>query len=197
MADSPAPRTPGNRPPRPDKGREPKSQTVISFFADPDRDAVEQEKLRAATLVLETALRDILREDLGQTYTVSVAHAQGLPQRGDGHVEVSFGSAPENIQAMTDRVLQEIKRLQEDGPTADLTTRAKEAARRGYETSMKQNSYWLGRLTTIRLFGGDPDDILRRNERIDAVTPAILREMFKRYFPFDRYTVVTLMPEPK
>jgi zinc protease len=177
------------------KGREPKSQTVISFFADPDRDAVEQEKLRAATLVLETALRDILREDLGQTYTVSVGQAQGLPQRGGGHVSVSFGSAPENIQPMTDRVMQEIKRLQDEGPTADLTTRAKEAARRGYETSMKQNAYWLGRLTSIRLFGGDADDILRRNERIDAVTPAILRDMFRKYFPFDRYTVVTLVPE--
>ena len=32
---------------RVEKGREPKSQTVISFFADPDRDAVEQEKILA------------------------------------------------------------------------------------------------------------------------------------------------------
>ncbi|MBI4485824.1 MAG: insulinase family protein, partial [Acidobacteria bacterium] len=180
-----------------EKGREPKSQTVISFFADPARDPVEQEKLRAAALVLQTALRDILREDLGQTYSVSVGHSQPLPQRGAGHMQVSFGSAPENVEAMTDRVLQEIKRLQEAGPTEDLTMRAKESARREYETALKQNPYWLSRLGDIRIFGGNPEDILRRNERIDGVTPAILRDVFGRYFPFERYTVVTLMPEAR
>ena len=84
---------------RVEKGREPQSRTVISFFADPSPDPVEQERVGAATLVLETALRDTLREELGQTYTVSVGLAQSLPQRGDGHVQVSFGAAPENIKA--------------------------------------------------------------------------------------------------
>ena len=85
--------------------------------------------------MLQTALRDILREELGQTYTVSVGLSQPLPQRGAGRIEVSFGAAPENIEAMTDRVLEEIKRLQDEGPSADLTNRAKEGARRTYETA--------------------------------------------------------------
>ena len=79
---------------------------------------MEQEQIIAATTVLEIALRDILREDLGQTYTVSVGLSQPLPQRGAGHIEVSFGAAPENIATMTARVMQEIKRLQQEGPSA-------------------------------------------------------------------------------
>ena len=97
---------------------------------------------------------------------------------------------------MTDRVLQEIKRLQESGPSEDMTNRAKEAARRGYEVSLKQNGYWLRRLATIRLLGGDPADILTREQRIAAITPEALRRTFKEYFPLDRYTVVTLVPLP-
>ena len=145
--------------------------------------------------MLQTALRDILREDLGQTYGVSVSRSQDLPQRGGGHISVSFGSAPENMASMADRAFQEIKRLQEEGPSQDLTDRAKEAARREYETATKQNNYWLRRLTDIRLFGGQPEDILKRNERIDAITPTVLRDVFRKYFPFDRHTVVTLKPE--
>jgi zinc protease len=177
------------------KGREPKGQTVISFFADPDRDPVELEKLGAAALVLQTALRDILREELGQTYSVSVGRSQDFPQRGTGYMQISFGSAPENIQPMIDRTLQEVKRLREEGPSEDLTSRAKESARRDYESAMTQNAYWLRRLTDIRLFGGKPEEILTRGQRIDAVTPAALREMYRKYFPLDRYTVVTLTPE--
>ncbi len=182
---------------RVEKGREPRSQTVISFFADPSPDPVEQENVSEATTVLQTSLRDILREELGQTYNVSVGLSQPLPQRGAGHVEVSFGAAPENIAAMTDRVMKEIKRLQDEGPSADLTTRAKEGARRTFETAIKQNGYWLRRLATVHMLAQNPLDILRRTERIDAVTPEVLRETFRRYFPMDRYTAVTLVPEQR
>jgi zinc protease len=94
----------------------------------------------------ETALRDILREDLGQTYTVSVGLSQGLPQRGNGHIEVSFGASPDNVGPMTDRVMQGDQEVAAGGPSADLTNRAKEAARRSYETALKQNGYWMQRL---------------------------------------------------
>ena len=177
------------------KGSEPKSETVMSFFADPTADPVEQEKVIAATTVLDTVLRDQLREDLGQTYTVSAALSQELPQRGDGHIEVEFGAAPENIESMTNRVFEALKNLQRDGPSAELTSKAREAAKRTYETALRQNGYWMGRLQSVHLLGRDPGEILTRPARIDAVTPAALQETFQKYFPLDRYTIVTLDPE--
>ena len=39
------------------------------------------------------------------------------------------------------------------------------------------------------MLGGNPADILTRNQRIDAVTPAAVQETFKKYLPLDRYTV--------
>jgi zinc protease len=179
-----------------EKGREPKSQTVISFFADPPVDLAESERVSAATTVLQTRLRDMLREDLGQTYTVSVGLSQSLPQKGGGHMQVNFGAAPENIQSMTERVLQEVKRLQQEGPSVELTASAKENARRGYETSLQENQYWLRRLESAQMFNTAPGDILTRAQRIDAVTPTGVQDVFKKYFPLDRYTVVTLMPTP-
>jgi zinc protease len=145
--------------------------------------------------VLQTSLRDILREQLGQTYGVSVGLSQPLPQPGYGRIEVSFGAAPENIASMTDRVLTEIKRLQEEGPSADLTDRAKEGAKRTFETALKQNNYWLRRLATVQMLGQNPTEIPTRAQRIEAVTTEALRDAFRRYFPMDRYTVVTLVPQ--
>ena len=167
---------------------------MISFFADPTIDPQEQEKIIAATTVLDIALRDILREDLGQNYTPSPSTCRRRAQRGSGHIEVRFGAAPENLPTMTARVMQEIKRLQQEGPTQDLTDRAKETARRGYETALKQNDYWLGRMQTIKTYNRDPGEILTRPRRIDAVTRQVLQEVFKQYFPADRSTVVTLLP---
>jgi zinc protease len=177
------------------KGQEPRSQTLISFFADPPFEPNEQERVIAATTILETVLRDSLREDLGQTYTVSVGLQQSPPERGDGYIAVSFGAAPENIQGMADRVFAEVKKLQADGPSQDLVSKAKEAARRDYETALKQNNYWMARLTTVHLIGGNPSDIPTRIPRIEALTVPVIQETFKKYFPMDRYTIVTLMPQ--
>lgn len=179
------------------KGSEPKALAVLSFFADPPLDENEQARVEAATEVLEIALRDILREELGETYSVSVGLQQPLPQRGDGRISVSFGAAPENLEKMVERILQEVRRMQQGGPPADLVARAKEAARREYETSMKQNGYWLSRFQSAKLLGRDPMLILSRLQRIDAITPANVQEMFRKYFPEDRYTLVTLLPEKK
>ncbi len=176
-------------------GREPRSTVVMSFFAEQSSDPVEAENVAEAVTVLDIALRDVLREDLSQTYTVSVGQGgPGLPQRGGGYMRVSFGAAPENIASMTQRVLVEIKKLQDDGPSLDLTNRAKEAAKRSYEQSLQQNSYWLGRLQSVHEFGRDPQEILTRAGRIDAVTQKTIQDVFKKNFPMDRYTVVTLMP---
>lgn len=177
------------------KGREPRAQTLISFFADPSFEPMEQERVIAATTVLETVLRDALREELGQTYNVSVGLSQTPPLHGDGYIAVNFGAAPENIDAMTDRVLKEIQKLQSEGPSADLVANARGGARRDYETALKQNAYWMRRLQTVHLLGGNPADIVTRTQRIDAITPAIVKDTFRKYFPMDRYTVVTLRPE--
>ena len=62
---------------------------------------------------------------------------------------------------------------------------------------LERYNYWMRRLQTVHLLGGNPGDIVTRAARIDAVTPAIVQDTFKKYFPLDRYTVVTLLPESK
>jgi len=175
-------------------GREPRSNVVITFAADPTSDPVEAENNGAATTVLDIALRDALREELSQTYTVSVGSGgPGLPQHY-GYMRVSFGAAPENVPTMIERVFAEIKKLQTDGPSPDLTNRAKEAAKRSYEQALQQNGYWMGRLQGVHEFGRDPKEILTRTARIDAVTQQTIQDVFKKRFPIDRCAVVTLMP---
>lgn len=179
-----------------EKGREQKVTTVLSFFADPPQDPAEITRVSTAADVLEIALRDILREELGETYNVGVGFSQEPHQRGGGHVSVNFTAAPENLEKMTGRVMQEIRRLQQEGPSEDFVKRATETALREHETGMKQNGYWISRLQAAELLGHDPIvHMLEREKRIAAVTPANLKRTFVTYFPMDRYTIVTLVPE--
>ena len=60
------------------------------------------------------------------------------------------------------------QRMQKDGPSADLLNRAKETARRNYETALKQNRYWLGGCRPNSSSGRIRRCMLHRAERIDA-----------------------------
>ena len=111
------------------RARNRRARLCVSYFADPPIEENEQTRVEAATEVLEIALRDILREELGETYSVSVGLSQQTPQRGGGHIDISFSASPDNVDKMIARVQQEVSRLQSAGPNEDLTNRAKETAR--------------------------------------------------------------------
>ena len=67
--------------------------------------------------------------------------------------------------------------------------------RRELETSMKQNGFWIGSLQNVSVMGWDPKRIAKRRERIDMLTPALLHDSYRKYFPADHYSVVRLAPE--
>jgi zinc protease len=177
------------------KGREPASQTVLSFFADPGFDEFEMHRVRAATSVLNIRLREILREELGGTYGVSVGFSNTPPIKGYGSTAIQFGSSPDNVDKLVAASLKEIERLKVEGPSLDDVNKVKELERRDLETNAKQNSYWMGSMQTVHMFGWDPAGIARRLDRTEKLTPEIIKTMFQKYFPTDRYTLVTLKPE--
>ena len=117
------------------KGKEPASQTVLTFFADPGFDEFEMHRARAAAGVLNIRLREILREEMGGTYGVGVGFANTPPVKGYGTMAVQFGSAPENIDKMVAATLKEIERLKTEGPSMDDVNKVKELERRDLETN--------------------------------------------------------------
>ena len=169
---------------------------MISFFADPPGDdPMEQERILAATDVLDIALRDILREELGQTYTVSADLSQNLPQRGGGHVQVSFGASPENIEKMTARVHAGSRSgcRRKGRPRISSTAPRKPRSATTRRSSGPTTTGWAAsRRSTCG--SRSPAIIAKRVERINTLTPSIVQEAFKKYFPADRRTVITLVP---
>lgn len=177
------------------KGKEPASQTAMAFFADTGLNELEMHRARAASTLVGMRLRDILREQLGGTYGVSVNYGNTAPQKGYGTMTVSFGSAPDRVAGLQKAVLDEVTRLRTEGPSADDLQKVQEMERRELETSATQNQYWLGSLQTVHMLGWDASGIARRLERTNALTVPVLHETIKKYFPLERYVVVTLKPE--
>ncbi len=165
------------------KGVEPKSQAHVAWFADTGGDEMEMHRARAAASLLQDRLRQVLREDLGQTYGAGAWYDHVLPAKGYGSMNVSFGGSPANIDRMIETTLKEVARLRDQGPSADDVKREQEIERRELETSVRENPTWAGLMLNYNLYGWDPRRIAKRAERIELLTPAKLQETFKKYYP--------------
>jgi zinc protease len=180
---------------RVERGREPKSETEITYFLDAGDDEDEIALADAAADVLQIRLRDELREALGSTYSVSASYGNILPERGYGTLSIEYGSSPENADKLADVVVSEVGKLRAKGPTADEIAKVVEQNRQDLETAARQNPYWLSSLQSTHLLGRDPKSILERSARLARVTPERVHAAVERYVSDTRYTVATLVPE--
>lgn len=176
-------------------GSAPKSQTRITWPALTGLDEMEMFTLNKANDILEIRLRDALREELGGTYSVAVGYNAWIPYPDYGTTSVAYGSSPENADPLLERVMKEIARFQTDGPTDEEVAKIKEQERRSLEKGLEQNGYWLGSFNTLDLLGWNPERILKRKERIEALTGKAMQDAMKKYYPADHYVAVTLLPE--
>jgi zinc protease len=176
-------------------GREPKAHTTITWPAKLTLDEMEMFAIRKAVDVLEIRLREILREELGTTYSVGAVHSYMAPYREFATLTVTFGSAPEDVDRMVDIVFDEIARLKEEGPSAEEVQKVAEQERRDVETGLKENNYWIRSLRSLYVIGWEPRRILERLSRVDDLTGEAMQTTLGEYFPPDRFVRVSLLPQ--
>jgi zinc protease len=152
-------------------------------------------QIRKANEVLEIRLRDILREELGSTYSVSVGYSSLSPYDGYETTRISFGCAPEKAASLKEVVMAEVDALKAHGITPEETAKVREQEIRSLEESVERNEYWLSSFLTLDLLRWDPERILARRERAENLTAEDMHRVFSENFPRDRFTAVTRLPE--
>ncbi len=176
-------------------GIEPKSRTKITFYHPVEKDFESLYYLKAASEILETRLRKLLREELGATYYVASGRFNLLPVSKHGQTYIRFDTDPERTKELISLVFKEVRRLKKEGPGEEEISAFVEKELQKHETNLESNGYWGRALQYCFKFGVDPHDILTRDQRIRSVTPDDVKEMVRVHYPRFRNTVITLYPE--
>ena len=182
---------------RVEKGIEPKSRAAIVFTGPFVFDQERRVAMRAMTEILQTRLLDVIREELGGTYSVNVgSNYQKFPQP-DYSIAIQFGSSPERTDDLIKRVFEEIEKFKTDGPTEKQLNDEKEALIREFETNSKQNGYLLSQISLRFYHGEDPAGIWMIPDFYRKLDAAAVKEAAKLYLNTQSYVKVTLFPEKK
>jgi len=176
------------------KGIDPKSQTSIVFTGPFQYDSTHRTAIRAMAMVLQTRLREVLREDLGGTYSVGVRPSHDKIPDEEYSISISFGSDPKRVEELTKVIFQEIGKLKTD-VSEDEVNDAREAIFRSTETGLKQNRWLLTELAFKYRLGEDPSKLLLLwEEPLKLLSPEVIQEAAQQYFNMENYVLVSLFP---
>jgi zinc protease len=179
------------------RGIEPKSQAALVFTGPFQYDQSNRIAIRAMSQILENRLRDVLREDLGGTYSVSVGPSYEKYPRPEFEISIDFGASPDRLEALIKTVFDQIELLKKTGPTDQQVADVKESMLRDFEQSLKQNGYLLNQISLRYQFGEDLKEFFSIPELYRKITGAMVQEAAKTYLDTSNYVRVTLMPEKK
>lgn len=178
------------------KGTEPQANTLMVFTGPFEYTPANRFALRALTDVFQLRLNETLRERLGGTYSPSVGGAGSRIPRQEYSIQIQFGSAPENVEALTRTVFALIDTLKAQGPTAADIEKVREALIREREVQLEQNAYWLANLAARDQSGEPLGGLLEPYDRmVRALTPQQVQEAARRYFDATNYARFVLLPQ--
>ncbi len=177
------------------RGIEPKAQVHLSTSGPFTWSADERFTFNAAIEVLKIKLREVLREDKGGVYGVTVSGNPSKYPRNEYTITIRFGCDPERVEELIGAVNLQMDSLALGPADADYVGKVKELLRRDRETSLKQNGWWLSMFRVSYANGENPAEMLEYDTRIDGLTAADIQEAAKAYFTRKNYVRLVLLPE--
>ncbi|MCU7501016.1 MAG: insulinase family protein [Ignavibacteria bacterium] len=177
------------------KGIEPKSQVVLSFNGPLEWTQQNIYDLGAMADVLDIKLREVIREEKGGTYGVSVNHGVSHYPKEGYSLNISFGCDPKKAAELTKAVFMQLDSLKNFGPAQTYIQKVKETHIRSRETSLKRNEVWLNSLLGAYSNDEDPKEILDYIKLIENISAKEVQTAAQKYLDDKNYIIVVLYPE--
>ena len=161
------------------KGIEPKSSVQLAFTGSFEWNVQNRFDFSAMIEVLRIKLREVLREDKGGVYGVSLWGSTTLFPRKEYTIRVGFGCNPRRVDELVAAVMQQIDTLKMKPVDQTYIDKVKEIQRREREVNLKENNWWMSVFRAYYSNGEDPRAILKTPERIDKLNPKAVQKAAK------------------
>ena len=178
------------------KGTDPKSNVTIMYYGDAKYSAKDAMSMQALGEVLTIKLIEQLRENESGVYGVSARGSMNKIPNGSYNFTIGFPCGPDNAEKLTASALKELQNIIDKGPDEKDVAKFKEGELADFRKDSKENRYWLSNLTRSFTNGNSPEDVLKFEEMVNAVTAKDIQNIAKQYLTKDK-VIGMLMPEIK
>ena len=104
---------------------------------------------------------------------------------------------PDNIEKLSQTVLDEMNKIKTNGPTLEDLNKVKETLIRERETQVKENNFWLGYLKNHYLYGNKMLSLEEYKALVNSFTVKKIQAVANKYLNTSSYVKVALTPKEK
>jgi zinc protease len=176
------------------KGTDFRSQVIKIMKGNFRYNQKENMYLDALAYILNNRLLEVIREELGGTYTISAYPSTTPIPASQYMVNIIYGCSPLRVQELDEAVIAEINKLKEDIPQAELD-KYKATRLTDYGKEIKENSWYLSQLTDCAFYNQRFTAKDNFPKELDKLTAKTLKKKAAKYFDTENTINVTLYPE--
>ena len=182
-----------------EKGIAPKSQVAIVLSGPLEYDDAHRIAFRTMTLVVQSRLLEVIRQELGGTYSITATPDTAKFPRSEYRLRIDWTCDPARTAALVQRVFEEIEFVKATPLAPFQMDLLRGGLLREFEANSQENGYLLDAISR-RYEDGDAADlaaIANMPEQIAALTADAIQRAAQTYLNTGRYVKITLMPESK
>lgn len=177
------------------RGSDPKSLVAMVFNTPAVYTAKEAFTINSLAEVMNIKLIEQLREEKGGVYGVSASGSFNRIPIATASITITFPCAPENADTLSKAVLEEFKKIIENGVSEEDLEKIKEQQKRSLEVASKQNRFWMDNIYNAFFYGTNPAEILNKQKLTDELTSKMIQDAAKKYINLNSFIIATLKPE--
>lgn len=177
------------------KGKDDKCVEIIMFHGDFDYNAQNNTEIDAICKILTTKLLEQIREKESGVYSIGAYPMTSNKPTERYAVQIFYSCDPAREPELKEKIFNVIKSIQSGDINDEDIAKTIEKKRREHETEVKENRYWRGLI--IDLVEGDitPEEAKGEDARINSINKEQMTKAADKYFKFDSYVKVRLVPE--
>jgi len=177
------------------KGVDNKCMVVLNFHGNMDYTYKNRIELNALCSIVSTKLLEEIREAYSGVYTIGAYPQMQKYPKAKYDIVVFFSCDPDRLEELTAGVFAEIDKIAENGPSDVDLKKAQEKLRREYETNLRENYWWMSRLTEIAQGDLTHDELKNYSNFVNALSSESLQKAANSYFNKNNYMKVVLEAE--
>ncbi|WAT18857.1 insulinase family protein [Aurantiacibacter sp. MUD11] len=173
-------------------------QAMLQMVWPTRDDRADEESLQLMLLdrVMRIRLLDVIREELGQTYSPSVDSSPSRTYPGFGTFDISAQVDTAQVDATREAMLSAVRGLRNSPVDEDTLLRARQPLLETVSNTLDSNGGWMSLVDRAQTEQPWIDRFLRAEEIFRAVTPEDVQALAQRYLDPEERLEFVVLPRP-
>jgi len=174
-----------------------KPDATQTYFAIGNIGTAVNDPDRVAIRVVNTIFGGRFTSELNEALRVESGYTYGARSFFDSHkapgpFEIASFTKNETTTPAIDLALQVLQKLHTNGVTAEQLASAKSYIKGQFPPTIETSGQLVRRMVVNEFYGLGDDEVNQLEARLDAVTPAIAKQVIEKHFPLDNLVFVLI-----